>query len=594
MARVPYNPVPEALEGVGRPTAEGPRVDTPGAAFGTNIAAGMGKLGQTGEQVGNELFQRAMEIQGLRNENTARETSIAATEEMAQRYARYNNLEGQDKANDLIPLQKDLNDIRLKYRANLNPMAARMFDADAASLQNSFIRYSAITAGTAVKEAAVSTAKAHADLISNQWVNPLDDNEARSKAARIDSALRTQVENSPGGWSQEKYEDIKQQAYSKLWFDRIEIVGRTDPVRGFDMLNQARAANEIIPDQEKAINTFLMAQNRAVGGANLANMVYSPNKPLKQAEEEVAKLAPQYAYGDALFAPHAIDVLRGKYYVDRQAQNQENVSNQNLIYKGIISGQYTTVQQMRADPQLGPAIDALEESDPKFAKGLQASINAHFTAENKKTNDDNFNQLLGLTYTDPQKFLETNLMTTQLSDAQRSRLMSIRGALTKDPNGDPRVTSALRLMQSTHRGELQALGIFNKPKPDEDNPDYNRYVGALQSAIEAFTEANKRPPSPKEITEDIGPEVIRTHAEPWLGQTLWPTKVPRFNEDIPEEDMDAVRKEVMDKGNAYGEDLKPTDEEIRRVILRNQFKRLYKGTTAQEDTGGGPAPPQSR
>src|SRR5690242_2999627 len=136
MPQVPYDPVPSVPGEDHRITR--PEVPMIGAAFGTNIAEGVEKLGATGEQVGNELFSRAIALQQLNNETNARETSIKATQEMAIEQENFDSLEGKARHDALPQHLKALNDIRVKYRAGLNPVAATMYDAESANLQNRF------------------------------------------------------------------------------------------------------------------------------------------------------------------------------------------------------------------------------------------------------------------------------------------------------------------------------------------------------------------------------------------------------------------------------------------------------------------------
>src|SRR5215469_1107455 len=96
MAQVPYQPFATA-----EPQAGGEKiaVSTPGAAFGENVGAALQQLGSTGEQVGNELFGRAMALQDLKNENDARAAQSEYAEKASLLHAQFGSQLGKD-AND--------------------------------------------------------------------------------------------------------------------------------------------------------------------------------------------------------------------------------------------------------------------------------------------------------------------------------------------------------------------------------------------------------------------------------------------------------------------------------------------------------------
>ena len=109
MPQVPYQPYP-----TGQPQTPSTQigVQTPGAAFGENIGAALQHIGATGEQVGGELFARAIALQDLRNENEARDAQVAYATQSADLVAKFNAREGKDKVDHLDGHLADLKALR--------------------------------------------------------------------------------------------------------------------------------------------------------------------------------------------------------------------------------------------------------------------------------------------------------------------------------------------------------------------------------------------------------------------------------------------------------------------------------------------------
>src|SRR5215469_3987044 len=126
MPQVPYNPVPQ-----GTPTAPDVQVheQTPGAAFGENIGEAISKIGGTLGQSGNEIFDRALGLQQLANETSARNGAIAygKQQELDRAQFEFDN-PGLTARDNLKPFLDQSDKLRQKYREGLNPAAARMYD----------------------------------------------------------------------------------------------------------------------------------------------------------------------------------------------------------------------------------------------------------------------------------------------------------------------------------------------------------------------------------------------------------------------------------------------------------------------------------
>jgi hypothetical protein len=561
MPAVPYTPFSTAEPSGG---AERVNVATPGAAFGENVAGAIQHLGATGEQVGGELFQRAIALQDLKNEADARSTTTDFMEQQGLSQAKFDALEGKAKVDALPGHISDTKALLQQYRGKLQtPIAQKMFDQEAQSFTARNIIQSATQAGQANKQYVTATAQAQADLVAHTFVNPTDKDEYDSKIQTIKSAGETIA--GANNWSQPQLDDWTFKQTSAQRKAQITQVAQKDPQLAMTMLDEHKT--DMRQEDYDATANVVKAQNRAVGSAVLSNQIYDPKKPLAVMEQEVKDASPTLAHDDPLFEKDAVATLRTKYNQDRFATQREDDTNKQTVLEAIGSNQYKDVREMRADPQLAAAIDALPPS--QFKNGLQGQLNSHWDQQNKNTNEANYHELLFQAGTDPQAFLKRDDMySLQMSDSQRSQLLSKRAQLIKAPIDDPHITQALTQMRNTHGSELDALGIRLRTVGNAD--EYDRYGGALQQAVDAFIEVNKRPPSPKEVSEDIGPQVIRQVAQPRLGGWFGTSHTPVYDLPVPDEVKQSLVKDAQEQGIDA-----PTEEEMRQAYLREQFKQFY-------------------
>lgn len=565
MPQVPYDPVPQVQAEDHRIVR--PEVPAIGAAFGENIAQGIQRAGQTGEQVGNELFSRAIALQQLNNETTARETSIKATQEMAIEQENFDSLEGKARHDALPQHLKALNDIRIKYRGTLNPRAAELFDAESANLQNRFTAAAAASAGNGLKTYADQTAQAQVELQKKSWVDG-SDGEYEQKVTSTKKA----IDDLAGihNWSPAQHDLATLKATSELRGEQIMWQARRNPDQAYSTLEAAEKSGQLEQKEARIIRDYVDRQKEIIDSPNIADSVYDPQKPMKQAIDEAKAKADSMSHGNAALAQHAAQAVRSKYTFDAAVQRQQNAQDQNTILQGIGSNQFKNTQEAMANPDFRAAAERLALNDPKKVLNLEKMFEDHWKVENKRTNDGNFERLTGYTLRGAyDKFMDetANLPSIQLDDKQRTKIMAMRSQIMKDPNGDPRVTSAIKTLQVMRKQDLSALGILKTPGPDVQNPAWDAYVTALQGGIQAFEEQTGHQPSPQELNDKIAPQAI--HA---AGQRWGPFGVFQSGpETIPEAIKAAARQELQ----RNDPDLNPTDLEVMREVRRQQFKEFY-------------------
>jgi hypothetical protein len=560
MPQVPYQPFSTA-----QPQFQGERisVNTPGASFGENIGAALKQLGGTTEQAGTEIFQRAMALQDLKNETDARAAQTEFATKSSLAHADFGALEGKAARDGLQPYLDSQAKLREDIRGNLkSPAAQRYYDADTLPFMQRNVFSAAGHAAEENKKWVVGTANANLEVAAKTFVDPTSENEFNDKIANVRKQVDTIADTRQLDPAQKQLLEMKE--ISKTRMAQIVQLAQQNPPKAFDMLDKHKGD---ITDQDMYDKTLdiVQSRNRAVGSAMLADKVYSPNKTLAQMETEVKAQTGALSHGDPLFEKDALSALRGKVTYDRYATQQDNHNNVNKMWEGITGG-VKNMQELLAKPGMQEAFDALPASDQHKIPGM---INTYNASRDKQVQEGTYTKLVGMANNDVEAFLNTDLGSQPLSQPQMRALITKRAQLLKNPGDDPRLTRALGWMRGSRGSELEALGIYSRTQNNKD--DYDHYTGALQSAIDVWTTEKGHPPSYKEVSEEIGPQVIRQRSEPstFFGK-YWPTTKPFYQQEVPSgwgDDLKAVAK-------ARGE-MEPTDEEINRAFVRSQFIKLY-------------------
>jgi hypothetical protein len=587
--QVPYQPVSTAEPIV---SGEKIQIQTPGAAFGENVGAALRQLGTTTDQVGNELFGRAMALQDLRNETDAREAQSKYAEQASLLHAQYGALEGKAAADGLPAYIKAQNDLRNQIRGTLTTAyAQRFYDRDTLPFMQRNVFSAAGHAADQNKRFVVGTAEANLDLDARTYADPTSDAEFQQKIDNIKRDVPTISGALGEGEAQEADRVFKR--ISNAWVGRIGNIAHENPQAALTMLDQHKT--EMSQEDYERVLSVARAQNRAVGGVNLANDVYSPDKSATQMENEIVEKSRALSHGDPLFGKDALSALHNKIANDRYFAKQDQDASMQKIYDTINSGNVHDIRELRLQPGMAQTIDGLQPKVQSMIPGLITRLNE---SRNKKENEENFTTLLGMSYNDPEAFLDADPTKWNLSNSQINRLIVRRGAMIKDPKGDPMYNQALSAIRSGRPAEMRALGIFYAPTRGEDPEsqrvkDYDHFTGALMGAVDAWRQDNGKPPSREDIINKIAPTILRVRHEPGMfGLYGGPFGA---NRPFFDQDMETVRAwaeanpKMMDRIRSSTEG-EPTDEQLYRGYLQDQFIKLY----SKEKLDGGPAVPQSK
>jgi hypothetical protein len=582
MPQVPYQPFSTAEPSGG---GEHLTVSTPPAAFGENVAQAVQGLGGQLEKSGDELFTRAMALQDLRNETDAREAQTQYAQKASELHAQYGALEGKAAADGLQGYIKAQADLRTQFRDGLKTQfAQRYYDRDTLPFMQRNIFSAAGHAADQNKASVIGTAVAQKDIVARTFVDPKSDDEFNDKLAHTYSADETIA--AAKGFTSEQLSDLKLKSVSGLWLGRIGQLAHDDPQTALKMLDEHKESMTQ-DDYGKAV-TVTRAQNRAIGGANLVNDVYSPDKTAAQMEAEIKDRSADLAHGDPLFEKDALTGLKGKITTDRYIKNQDtNTAKQSIfdtIQKGVMD-----IRELRLQPGMAQAIDSLPASE---REKLPGQINAYNAARDKQGHEENYTALTGMYYNDREAFLDTDFTKYNLSQSQIRDLMAKRAQAIAIPADDPMLNRAMGWLRQGRAAELRALGIYFRPTSGADATDYDHYTGALQAGIDAWRQEHGKPPGYKDIVDTIGPSVIHERTEPGtFGMLFGGVKRPAFQQDMSVVKEWADKKGLVDEIKARG-GADPTDEELYRAYLRSQFIDLY--SKPKDASGGGPSVPQSK
>ena len=596
MPRVPYEPFPTA-----QPVTGGERVNVqaPPAAFGVNVGAALENLGATGQQVGNELFTRAIALQDLANENAARQAQSDFAQKSSELHAQFGTLTGKAAADGLSGYLKAQNDLRTSIRGQLgSPMAQKYYDADSLPFMQRNVFSGAAHAADENKKYTIGTYAATTDMaIKAAGDHPTDTNFVNAQRDKIVQSVTDQVTLEKGVSEDSPIvKDAVMNAVSKWRKEQISGVMRTDPTKAQGMLDQY--ADDLTGPDKDVLTGQIQGRSSAVFAANFATDFYQshlqPDGTLdisnQEAEKQIRAEAATRMPGNPFAPEAAVQKYQSLVFHDNIARREDKVNTINAIDQAI--GQYgiTDTQQLLAIPGMDKTVEKLAQVDPKLAATLQQHIFNINQAANRVTRDQSLRQLNGMKNNDLGSFLTIDPFDPKwhLNVSDANQIQKEQQRLVKDPKDDPKVTEAMRQIKGAFASQMQALGLMTR---DKNNPDdYDHFTGALQEALTTWREDhNGKPPGYQDLTDKIFPQLIRMHSVP--GMIYGTNQEPTFRgyaKPLPEDVPDTFRNQLAnDVAKAGG--TPPTDTQVYQAYLRTQFIKLFGGSA-----GAGPSPAQSK
>ncbi len=545
----------------------------PVEAFGGAVGHALSGLGEHVNAASDKIWARAVELQNLKNESEVDRADAAYMQKAGLLHADFSAKQGLEAQQAFPKYMKDLQNTREQIAGTMsNPMTQKMFDKTSLSTMGRTIFNGAGHAATQTRIAAI-------DGVTQRLNTTLDVAANSDDPAQVEAAKRTamglnyklhQLKGTP-----ESAEDGEHIINSSLDANTIIHQAKIDPFAAKAELD-AKAKTLTKDDYNRADN-FITSQRRAVGAANTANEIWTDNrgdeKRPELTETEMVALGKERAQKDApddpIYAQHVEAAIHSKYTREKQALRQTTWDNKQEIALAMQNGA-STVQELLADPKAAAAYHSL---DPKEQNSIPGQLNRYVKARDYADNQRAMTTLDGLRKNDVLQFLDQDPTDPKwkLSQPQIRTVNGWRDELRKNQNQDPQVNRAMSELRGAMASQLQALGIYHR---DAKNPDdYDHFTGALSESISAWQASHGKPPEPKDITETIGPQLMKRHQVPGM---LWGTNPsdPFYKDELSTDRFkkfaEEHKKDRVDRGES-----EPTQQETERLYYRGLAQTLY-------------------
>ena len=272
MPQVPYNPVPDVS-----PTTEttpGFRLDTPGAAFGTNVGEAMQHLGATVGTVGNEMFSRAIALQELHNQTEANEKYSDFVEQQGRLHYEFGAKLGKNAVDGLDPYIEQSRALRDQISGSMsNPAARRFFDTESRNVLARNINAAGSHAAEQNKVWQVQTNRAVNGANANAvHVDPRDPQLFQNSLDAVDKTVDNEVANGflSEGPIAEYERGIRK---SNVWLERVRGTAKIAPTEAKMVMEAGIRDGGLRGDDIDKARDFVNRQFTLVGSRNVSHNI---------------------------------------------------------------------------------------------------------------------------------------------------------------------------------------------------------------------------------------------------------------------------------------------------------------------------------
>lgn len=273
MPVAPYSPVPE--QGLIHGGPSGLRVTADPNAFGENVGRALGNLGKVVQGAGEEMFNRALAFQQLRNETEAKEADTDYVLKVAERHAQFQSLQGKAAVDAYPAYSKGLQQLRTQIRDKMsNDASRRMFDSQSLGTMSRTVFSGASHSATQNKRWAVGTSEAKVAALGDQALSQPSDEAGFVQS--IEAVRREVAEQGDlSGWGTEQTAQATAIRVSELWSKRIEGLAKTQPLTASKMLDKAVAEGNVRGEQIARVTGIVQRQLQTVGARQISARINS-------------------------------------------------------------------------------------------------------------------------------------------------------------------------------------------------------------------------------------------------------------------------------------------------------------------------------
>ena len=373
---------------------------------------------------------------------------------------------------------------------------------------------------------------------------------------------------------------------SNLWYGRINAISREDPIAAKTMLDENKSSMTQ-EDSDRAL-VMVRGQLRTTGARVISRGINSdldtmpdpkqPEKGLQARIQEGMDKAKKLEPDDPDFPDYVKDRIEADYNKAKAAQRDFQFTNTNTVAGALVTGGQSgnlpsSVEELKAiSPKVAAAWDNLPVT---VQRSYLRDIASNSKGDHAWTVDGlkRYQQLKGMASDDPAGFLDMSVVGENIPMSARKGLVDLQQKIKNDSAGDPRLTRAWSILEPT----LQSAGIL------DDKDQRQQFRGALSDAIEDFQTEHKKSPNVEE-TKLIGTQLMQQFkTQNWF----FDRNVPLFQAPVPGDLLEDVKKKATDSGQPL-----PSDEQIRREYVRQNYQKLY-GSSAKKPTTGKGNPPFS-
>ena len=318
------------------------------------------------------------------------------------------------------------------------------------------------------------------------------------------------------------------------------------------------------------------------------NRILAQNGGLQDKIAMVRTKADALSPNDPLLADYAEQRAVSDHNMQLAAKRDDDYQNRQSVEGALVGAKGdgklpTSVDELKA---LGPDVEAAWQKMQPSDKMRYMNIMARSAKGDVAMTQDRlteYQRLKGMAQSDPAAFLDTDVIGADLPMSARKELVNLQIAKKANAEADPRVLHALQILRPT----MDQANITRKADAD----GYDKFVGALQGAMEQHNEVYKKPPNAKEIQE-MGQRLLQGQAGTgWFGSNVGAQKL--YSLEVPDEERTKILADPY-----WGQrGITPTDDMVQRIFVRQMYNKLYGGTPkaqqVQPQAPNKPKPPVS-